>query len=635
MPLTNRDTKEGFSLGDIKKKLDKIFKNVFEKKGEKDKEEKEKIEAENKEIMLIKSCAEDLWIPKNVVSEYINTLRNFYSPWRIQRIFIMDNNLKKKLWLDKLDFRIDNYTWIILYYIKKLCPNKFKDIAELLLSNSFFRLTLLNPEYTNKKNIWETLITWDENSHLIKNILKFMKDYWDLSYTCLKFCSPFEWSYSKNCINMIKAQDWKEIEKSFWDMSVCIQFFENFICEPESVNLMLYLKLNPQKLKNLWWKEIKEVDLNINSWINFAFRWILEMVKSRPDLNFPKLKTESDTDKKLWKQQREIIIKEYEKTLRNYIAKDKNNISKEKTFNKVFYSMDYENKNLNSSKLPTNWIDSFTWKVWDYSINNKKINAKNPKREIMDHNLKPNLLPINWDIQIKWTWIENEYKTLNEIEKFSFEMGVKEIKKGWYVYTVKFWNLVREKIVKNHIETQKLEVFINGKRIEKKDLFSYENMWDKMVTDIEKYVKEHPNEKILVCIDHHWWTNWASWNGWSKDDRLKIANISPNLKIWSTRCFFWSAITDKDIYNYLSPVSWFSNHSVSTTHVSRIINSGLNKWLWFNELEIYTRLNYSISVTPLTDNMKFKNTKTWKSEIWKIGLAQNDSNWDYELNNYS
>ena len=41
-------------------------------------------------------------------------------------------------------------------------------------------------------------------------------------------------------------------------------------------------------------------------------------------------------------------------------------------------------------------------------------------------------------------------------------------------------------------------------------------------------------------------------------------------------------------------------------------------------MEIYTRLNYPISVTPLTESMEYINWNTWKSEIWKIGLAQNN-----------
>jgi hypothetical protein len=145
-----------------------------------------------------------------------------------------------------------------------------------------------------------------------------------------------------------------------------------------------------------------------------------------------------------------------------------------------------------------------------------------------------------------------------------------------------------------------------------------------MIKDIEEYVLSHPNEKILVCVEDHWNPDWSSWNGWSKEDWIKLANISPNIKIWSIRCLFWTAYENKDIYNNKSAVSWFSNKSITAAEVSRVINYALEKGVWFNEMELMTRMYYNYSVTPLTENMTYQNWETWEQEIRNIWLASTD-----------
>ena len=146
-----------------------------------------------------------------------------------------------------------------------------------------------------------------------------------------------------------------------------------------------------------------------------------------------------------------------------------------------------------------------------------------------------------------------------------------------------------------------------------------------MLNDIKGYVEQHPNEKILVCVVEHWEQNWSSKNWWSKENWLELANLSPNLKIWSIRCFFWAAFENEEIYNNKSSVSWFSNHIPTLWNISDYINEACGLWLWFHEMEIYTRLNYPVSVAPLTESMEYTNRNTWETEIWKIWLAQNDN----------
>ena len=157
-----------------------------------------------------------------------------------------------------------------------------------------------------------------------------------------------------------------------------------------------------------------------------------------------------------------------------------------------------------------------------------------------------------------------------------------------------------------------------------------------MLSDIEEYVKEHPNEKILICIEQHGNPDGSSWNWWTKEEWLKLANISENIKIWSIRCYFGTAFDNDNIYNQKSSVSWFSNLSTGNMTVNEAINNSLNKDLWFHEMEIYTRLNYPVSVTPLTESMEYTDWNTWETETWKIWLAQNNE-WqgDNYDNNYA
>ena len=158
----------------------------------------------------------------------------------------------------------------------------------------------------------------DHNHYgILKRITWSIKSYWDSVYEYLKFCSAFEGSYMKEGISHMHGKkfwetlaetkqryerdineknDEKDLDNekdmlnlieekikrqqdSFEPFSLLIQYFENFALEPESINLFSFIKENPQRLDNLWWKEIKSINLNTDSWINFTFRGIIEMVK--------------------------------------------------------------------------------------------------------------------------------------------------------------------------------------------------------------------------------------------------------------------------------------------------------------------------------------------------------------------
>ncbi len=504
----------------------------------------------------IETTAETYWIPYDVTKEYVSILKDFYAPNKIPNDF-MDKRLEDQLWFDLWELGVTNSDGVFFYYIKKLCPNKYKDISLLIL-------TMISNEWI-WTTPWRLNIKYDKKIP-INEIIQSIKKYWDSAYDILKFCSPFDWSYIKKAISQYnygmndneivwkmtedekkRHEEWLESHRSDSESrSMLTQFFENFVYEPESINLLNFLKENPQTLDNLWWKEIKSINLNLDSWINFAFRGIIEMVKSRSDINFPHLNdnaTDEDKIQRKWQWKR--IIKEYENMLRSYIARDFidwNNTESKKQFDRIFFTRPIWDEVIDDGSLSSDWSQQFSWnEIYDYSFNEEKDSP------------------------------------------------------------------------------------------DKKKLIN-----TKMLSDIEEYVKEHPNEKILICIEQHGNPDGSSLNWWTKEDWLKLANLSENVKIWSVRCYFGTAFDNDNIYNQKSSVSWFSNLSTGNMTVNEAINNSLNKDLWFHEMEIYTRLNYPVSVSPLTESMEYTNWNTWETETWKIWLAQNNE-WqgDNYDNNYA
>ncbi len=535
-------------LKDISNELDEHKKSISSSNNEKPKN--------NADSWILK-FSNFMWINENITYEYINIIKKFGA-----NSDVLDENLKKELWFEMIEWKITNNMWCFLFYVKKFCKNNSEKILPLA--------------YDMMQGSEKVIISFVENGSF-KKFLWFFETYWDSIYEYLKFCSPFEKSYIKSWISNIYGRNfWETLndmknryKKTAWNTtnngkenntnvediiktrqnwlgntSFLVQFIENFVEESESINLFSFLKKYPQKLNNLWWKEVKTIDLSTNFGINFAFRGIIEMIKSRPDIDFPHLKKNaSKLDMEKWKQQREKIIKEYENMLRDYIAKDKPNNPEEKgkTFDKIFFTSSHENTLSGSDDdvMPSkDWAQQFSWNnVSDYSAG-----------KLGNNNL-----------------MENR----------------------------------------------------------------------KMISDIEKYVQEHPNEKILVCVNHHGKTDWSSGNWWTKEDWLRLANISPNVKIWSIRCYFWSAFDNKNIYNQKASLSWFSSNTITFTSVTEIINEAWKKNLWFHEMEIYTRLTYPVSITPLTENMEYKNWNTWKTETSKIWLAQNDVWQNNNSNSYT
>ena len=517
-------------------------------------------------IGSIISFANELWISKDIINEYVSLIKQYSDNLQTDESYYLNEKTKEKLWSENIESKITKHMWFFLFCIKKYCPNNFREVIPLAY----------NMTSEARDEAWPKVLLW------------YFEKYWDSVYDYLQFCSPFEWSYLKKWVSLMhwlrhfwesrdeaenyeNKSSWLDIEAKQLVLgysSMYIQFLENFVNEPQSINLFKFLAKRPQKLDNLWWKEIKSIDLSTETWINFAFRGIIEMVKSRSDIEFPHInENTSESEVKEWEQKWEKIIKEYENMIRNYIAKDKieDSNAKWKTFDKIFFtaSKRVTPTSNDSEGMPSKeWVQQFSW------------------NEVLDY-----------------SWAFHYWDELKELDDY---FGKKQ---SWEIEPIK----EKDERIK--------EIFVKGL---------------KMVSDVEKYANEHPNERILVCINEHWRPDWSSGNLWTKEDWNRLANISPNVKIWSVRCYFWAAYDNNTIYNHKSSLSWFSDTTTTDYTVTEIVSNSWKKNLWFHEMEIYTRLNYPVSVTPLTESMEYTNRNTWETEIWKVWLAQNNGWWDYD-----
>ena len=482
--------------------------------------------------------ASEFWISQEITNEYIKLIKENFPDW-------IDN--KKMIW-EKIGMEVfwNPYFWeffqikdsFLIFSLMKEYPEDYNNLINFLIEIIWWafseRTWGIDPNINTDHKDLESYIT---------DYYRLIKKYWTKNiFDYIKYCKPNASSYTRKWSIIMGKTIYEWGNDSRERMSATIQFFEIFWDEPEAWNLFNYLKNNPQKLENLWWKELKTIDLNTENSINFCFRWILEMVKSRPDINPPHLKEQpTEEEKKQWENDWNHIIREYENMLRDYIAKDFENNSENKTFSKIFFTS------------PIN-----DWVLEEYNVSKDKIQNFS-ENQVLDYSYK----------------VDKKDSEDIILEKWETEEEIKEKQK-------------------------------------------------KMIKDIEEYVLSHPNEKILVCVEQHWNPDWSSWNEWSKEDWIKLANISPNIKIWSIRCLFWTAYENKDIYNNKSAVSWFSNKSITAAEVTSVINYALEKGVWFNEMELMTRMYYNYSVTPLTENMTYKNWETWEQEIRNIWLASTD-----------
>ena len=544
----------------------------------------------------LRKYSEYFAIPSDVTEEFINEI------W--------------KQWKEKLlSKEIDDTTLVAIFgedVLKVRSNPMFKDIfhSEIKYFVILYNLKKLSPEhYTEYMEHAYNILVWfaDDpdmlNTHIkttaqaFEALYSFIKSNWDKALSYLKYCSASEWSYLRNStqpmvehtvnelVEMRRKNDekerfmheriaaldgkpsnntWEQVEveipeyDSFADekrdeyklmyewFGSSIQFFETFIDEPEWKNLFDYLKDHPQKLSNLWWKEIKEIDLNTEKWVNFCFHWILSMVRSRSDINFPHLPDNpSQEDRESWSNQWWKIIKEYEKVLRDYISLDfttneaweRVEKPREQTFDKIFY-------------IAQNW---------DSIVERFKI----------------------WKDVLSWL-------TTSEVSDFSYQTS-------------------------------------NNEDVKKDNAYA---KMDEFADELRDYMAKNTDKKILICINDHWNPDWSSENEMGKEEWLTLANMSENINIWSVRCYFWTAFEKDQITQNRSSVSWFSNHSPTLWPVTLLVEEANKKNLWYHEMEIYTRLNYITSVSPLTESLPYTDWNTWKTEIWKIGIAQN--NWTSE-----
>ena len=484
---------------------------------------------------------ESIWIPDDFIIKFIKELQRIYNINEIKANWLINEDVKKLIFWDK-DIDIStNKDALVLLYFKELSGNDFMDIY------GYYDLIWYIIEGQRDSSIINR--NFGNISSAMATFVNVIRKYWNKAITYLKFFFPKEWNYNNDFDYSWWYTDWVPNIYIRW---MTINFFENFWNEPEISNLLNFLYEYPQTLNNLWWKEINLIDLNIKNWFNFCYKWILEMVKSRSDINFPHLwDNPTDSEKIRRKNEWEKIINEYELILKEYISKD--------------YNVDKNGNRYEKPKEATFWKIFFSTAIGDAVLEENKISKEKlqiySKQVIADYSFK-----------------ENKY---SQDENGDFIITEQWMTEDWR-----------------------------------------KNLWQQMLNDIENYSKEHPDEDILVYVQHHWNPDWSSGNWWTKEDWIRLANISPKIKILSCRCYFWTAYNNKDIYNQLSSVSWFSNESVTNTNLNTVINRALEKWVWFHELEILSRLNYNLSTSSLTESMEYTNWDTWKTEIWKVGIAQ-------------
>ncbi len=482
--------------------------------------------------------ASKFWISQEITNEYIKIIKEKFPEWIDLKKMVWEKIGKEVFW--NADIWYLTIEDLLPYFnLMKEYPDDCQSLMEYLWYIQFW---IYNDDLQEYTPVYVNFDHADLDSYII-DYFKLLKQYWAKNMIdYLKYCWPTSISYMRKWSHIVgnKYLEWDVGSRE--SRSFVIHFFELFWEEPEAWNLFNYLSNNPQKLDNLWWKEIKTIDLDIKYGVNFCFRGILEMVKSRPDINFPHLsENPTEEERKNWENEWNKIIREYENLLRNYIAKDFEIEWRNKTFDKIFYTSPLWDAVLDDSKFTKESLQNFSEnQVADYSF---QVDKSNQDGELIQ----------------KWESKE-------------------DIRKGQL----------------------------------------------NMIEDMKEYVLSHPNEKVLICVLHHWNPDWSSWNEWNKEDWIKLANISPNIKIFSIRCLFWSAYENKDIYNNSSAVSWFSNKSVTADEVTKSLNYALEKWVWFNEMELMARMNYTYSVAPLTENITYTNWNTWESEIWNIWLASND-----------
>ena len=540
----------------------------------------------------LRKCSEYFAIPSDVTEEFINEI---WKQWKEKLLSkeIDDTTLVAIFGEDVLKvrsnpmfkniFHSEIKYFVILYYLKKLSPEHYTEYMEHAYNILVW--------FAEDPDMLNTHIK--TTAQAFEAVYSFIKSNWDKALSYLKYCSASDWSYLRNStqpmvehtvtelVEMRRKNDekerliheriaaldgkpsnntWEQVEveipdyDSFADekrdeyqlmyewFGSSIQFFETFIDEPEWKNLFDYLKDYPQKLSNLWWKEIKEIDLNTEKWVNFCFHWILSMVRSRPDIDFPHLPDNpSLEDRESWSNQWWKIIKEYEKVLRDYISLDftTNEVwervekPREQTFDKIFY-------------IAQNWdsiVDRF--KIW---------------KDIL-------------------SWL-----TTSEVSDFSYQSS-------------------------------------NNEDVKKDNAYA---KMDEFADELRDYIAKNPDKKILICINDHWNPDGSSENEMGKEEWLTLANMSENINIWSVRCYFWTAFEKDQITQNRSSVSWFSNHSPTLWPVTLLVDEANKKNLWYHEMEIYTRLNYISSVSPLTESLPYTNWNTWETEVWKIWIAQNN-----------
>jgi len=307
-------------------------------------------------------------IEKNFIFEIINNLGSD-----------LDEEYKVKIFWQYSDkiWHINILSWLQRFRLKNKLGDQFNQYIEKFTSELNINEEILYykcfetwkiADYLLSPKCKITLDNIDEYINLLNNHPRTPVDFW--IYTPAEVDEIFTYVASNKLIGLGSMDDENtlytiKLFKNSWITSDMMQFAstgsnikrldeyhanlveELFINEKEWKNLFYFLSKYPQKLQNLWWKEITEIDLNTNE-RNFCFRWILEMIRSTWNREIQPYPWENANQDEIdtRKESREKVIHEYEDFLRYYISLDfsvdenwwRQEINRSKTFDKIFYS---------------------------------------------------------------------------------------------------------------------------------------------------------------------------------------------------------------------------------------------------------------------------------------------------------
>lgn len=533
-------------------------------------------------MSVIQTISKEHWCKKEFLEE-------FFIKWVIRErqteIVSLLTDFSENIAVSK-----KRYSWINTMLINEVSDESHEK------TNDFERFILLLVDAAHKK-IWGKvqLEHCNPSAHTfeqIKKIIDEAKDAWiPINFSQVSSEYPL-WVYLDDIENQLASPAYteantdtetvsdvpaslinEEVKWVYEQGSFNFGHYKELFSTPWSHDLFTFLSKHPQKLENLGGKIINSISLPDNiHW----FRGVLEMIKSREDIDLPETLsyTKDSTERK---QQREKIIAEYRKLIMYKISLDFttdsawNRIEKGKsTFGQIFFAgaqQNYENA------YELEWEIHYVW--WE------------------DHN-----------------WAFRHVKKLQEnLARYTVDNGVQTFSSEYV--TDQNWNQIID-------ETKPKQ----------------------MKDALRKYAGENPDERILVYIWYHGdekgdappFTKQDFLEIANISPRITILSDRCSFGDAYDNELQENAEENSDyMYNMQSALSGAANKHVAYSMFGATLTDKLAKKnsprdeCGFHEAELYTRMLYDDAFSPLTVNREYTNRKTWKQETKNIWLAAAES----------